>query len=163
VKQWLELSDIEPFWGHVADIQALFTRAVIGSGHCLVYVDSEPVGYVRWRHDDGNGYRGTLLERPLAVGATRIDALVGPRDRRLVGLGSIALRMTWERLDMMQGSTCYFGLASVHQVAAIRAYEKAGFRYHYYHNDVLQGPSVALVRPTEAQAKALLRRDAAVR
>jgi aminoglycoside 6'-N-acetyltransferase len=152
LRQWFELSDIESSFGepdkNVDFVERLRATPGLGdAGNRVVVVGNEPVGYVRWYVAPIECLRGTTFYQGLGADATRIDVLVGPRERRFVGIGSVALRRVREELAMSVGSRSVWGLAGIAHLAARRAFEKAGFRYHYFYDDVQIGPAVAMVRP----------------
>jgi hypothetical protein len=119
----------------------------------MIAVDGIDVGYIRWQSVSRRSTVASLVPL-LNDGGVQIDVLVGPRERRFVGLGSVALRRVRENLDETNAQCCCFGLTSVHHLAARRAYEKAGFLRHYFYEDPSLGPAVAMVcsAPTTTSA-----------
>ena len=146
VQQWFELSDVELSWGSAENNLEFFSKPPEAAEQRIIVVEGADVGYIRWQLIQGEFFRGSESVMPTPA-AVRIDVLVGPRDRRFVGLGSVALRRVRESLASELGPYPCFGLSSVHHLAARRAYEKAGFRHHYFYDDEQMGPSVAMVRP----------------
>jgi hypothetical protein len=151
LRQWFELSDVESSWGapeqNLAFVGQL--RAEPGQGQVgnrVIVVEDEPVGYVRWYVAPVDRLRDTPLFGRLEAEATRVDVLVGPRERRFVGIGSVALRHVREELTLRFGPRSVWGLAGIAHLAARRAFEKAGFRHHYFYDDAQLGPAVAMVR-----------------
>jgi hypothetical protein len=149
VEQWFELSEVELSWGSPESNLRFLHRPTAGAGHRTILVENEPVGYVRWQRSSIEPYRGMTLFDVLGNNAVRIDVLVGPRERRFVGLGSVALRRVREELSSECSGRSFWGLTSIHHLAARRAYEKAGFRHHYFFDHAQLGPSVAMVRPAK--------------
>jgi RimJ/RimL family protein N-acetyltransferase len=147
VAQWFELSDLDPTWGGARQNLAFLATPPVGAEHRVIAIDGQSVGYVRWLPVGAELLEHPMLGRVLAPSATRIDVLVGPRDRRFVGVGSVALRRVREDLAERRGDRGFVGLASIRHLAARRAYEKAGFYYHYFFDDETIGPMVAFVRP----------------
>lgn len=146
VQQWLEMSDVELSWGKADENFALLSAARRDVDHRVILVSDEPVGYLRWRTHAGAPLRGTSVAHVLHDDAVQLDVLVGPRDRRFVGIGSVAIRLAYDEVyEALQPQIC-FGKASVHHLAARRAYEKAGFLHHYFYDDPRIGPAVVMVR-----------------
>jgi len=149
IQQWLEMSDVELSWGKPADNLALLAAPRGDVDHRIVLVSDEPVGYLRWRTRAGAYLRGTSVARVIRDDAVQLDVLVGPRDRRFVGIGSVAIRLAYDELvDALKPQIC-FGKSSVHHFAARRAFEKAGFLHHFFYDDRMIGPAVAMVRHAE--------------
>jgi RimJ/RimL family protein N-acetyltransferase len=145
LQQWFELADVQLSWGPIGKNIEFFTNPPALAEQRIIFVEGADVGYIRWQlvHSLPGCHALTEL---LEKGAYRIDVLIGPRDRRFVGLGSVALRRVREEIAVHFDSLACFGYASVHHLAARRAYEKAGFRNHYFYDDEQGGPSVAMVR-----------------
>jgi aminoglycoside 6'-N-acetyltransferase len=95
--------------------------------HALIDWDGRPIGYLRWRKVSRETLDSlALFEIP--AGSVDIDILIGEADRVARGFGPRALSLLIERLRK-EASVPLVGLTpSVDNVAAQRAYEKAGFR-----------------------------------
>jgi hypothetical protein len=146
VQLWLEMSDVELSWGKADQNIALLASARNDVDHRVILMSDEPVGYLRWRTRAGAHLRSTSVAHVLHDDAVQLDVLIGPRDRRFVGIGSVAIRQAYEELsEALHPSVC-FGKTSVHHLASRRAYEKAGFLHHYFYDDPWIGPAVAMVR-----------------
>jgi hypothetical protein len=149
VQQWLEMSDVQLSWGKAGQNLALLAAARWEVDHRVILVSDEPVGYLRWRTHAGAHLRSTSVAQVLRDDAVQLDVLVGPRDRRFVGIGSVALQQAYDELrEVLHPSVC-FGKTSVHHLASRRAYEKAGFMHHYFYDDPAIGPAVAMLRHAE--------------
>jgi hypothetical protein len=146
IEQWLEMSDVELSWGSAARNIALLAAPRREIDHRVILVSEEPVGYLRWRQFAGAELRGTGVGHLIHDDAVQLDVLVGPRDRRFVGIGCVAIRMAYEELCETSPPAVCFGKSSVHHLAARRAYEKAGFLHHYFYDDPVIGPAVAMLR-----------------
>lgn len=149
VQQWLEMSDVEMSWGKPGQNIALLAAPRRDVDHRVVLVSDEPVGYLRWLTQAGKHLRGTSVAQVIRDNAVQLDVLVGPRDRRFVGIGSVAVRLAYDELSESLAPPVVFGKASVHHLAARRAYEKAGFLHHFFYDDPMIGPAVAMVRHAE--------------
>lgn len=149
IQQWLEMADVQQSWGTVEFNIALLAASRKEVDHRVILMRDEPVGYLRWRPNAGTQLRGTSVAQVIRDDAVQLDALVGPRDRRYVGIGSVALRLAYEEItDALQPRVC-FGKATVHHLASRRAFEKAGFLHHFFYDDPAIGPAVAMVRHAE--------------
>lgn len=146
IKQWLEMSDVEHSWGPAADNVALLAGNRKEVDHRVILLDDSPVGYLRWRTSGGALLRGTAVANVIPEEAIQLDVLVGPRDRRFVGIGCVALRHAWDELAETLAPSVCFGKTSVHHLASRRAYEKAGFLHHYFFDDPAIGAAVAMLR-----------------
>jgi hypothetical protein len=146
VQHWFEMSDIGLSWGRAEANIALLSASQQEVDHRIVLMSGEPVGYLRWRTSAGVELRNTCVAEAIHDDAVQLDVLVGPRERRFVGIGSIALRLAYDEIfARLQPDVC-FGKASVHHLAARRTYEKAGFLHHYFYDDPRIGPAVAMLR-----------------
>jgi hypothetical protein len=149
IQQWLEMSDVALTWGKAEQNYALLSAARRDVDHRVILVSDEPVGYLRWRTQAGTHLRGTSVAQIIRDNAVQLDVLVGPRDRRFVGIGSVAIRLAYDELyEALEPQIC-FGKTSVHHLAARRAFEKAGFLHHFFYDDPMIGPAVAMVRHAE--------------
>jgi hypothetical protein len=149
VEQWLEMSDVQLIWGKAAMNIAMLASPRGDVDHRVILVDQEPVGYLRWLTHGGAHLRATSVAQTIRDDAVQLDVLVGPRDRRFIGIGSVAIRQAHDELcETLAPSVC-FGKTSVHHLAARRAFEKAGFLHHYFYDDPWIGPAVAMVHHGE--------------
>jgi len=147
MEQWFGLSDVELTWGNPDTNLAFFSAPPLGADQRIIVLEGEPVGYIRWQSVRDGEYAGTPFERYFQPAAVRVDVLVGPRDRRMVGLGSVALQRVREELSGSRGALTLFGIATVQHLAARRAFEKAGFLHHVFYDDPRLGPTVAMICP----------------
>lgn len=147
IEQWFHLGDLDLTWGGLRENLEFVAKPPADGGQRVIAVDGELVGYLRWSPLAESWLRQPMLSRVLKGRAVRIDALVGPRDWRFVGVGGVALRRAREELSAAGVVGNYVGLASIRQLAARRAYENAGFYHHFLFDEERLGPLVALVRP----------------
>ena len=99
---------------------------LIGGAQALIIFGGRPIGYMRWRRVSRETLDGVgLFEIP--AGSVDVDILIGEADCVGRGLGPRALWLLVEKLRQ-DASTPLVGLSpSVDNVAAQRAYAKAGF------------------------------------
>jgi aminoglycoside 6'-N-acetyltransferase len=95
--------------------------------HALIDVDGRPVGYLRWQRV-GRETLDALGLSEIPAGSVDIDILIGEPDCLGRGVGPRALELLIERLRDDK-SVPLIGLSpSIDNVAAQRAYLRAGFR-----------------------------------
>ena len=111
----------------------------------IVWVESEPVGYVRWRPVDPAWLRTTVLGGSVPANALEIDVFIGNYERRGLGIGTEAIVRLLHLIREVHGSRCVMARSSVHDLASRRAHEKAGLREHYFYEDPGLGPAVAMI------------------
>ena len=101
-------------------------RRPTGGAQALIIFGGRPIGYMRWRRVSRETLDGVgLFEIP--AGSVDVDILIGEADCVGRGLGPRALWLLVEKLRQ-DASTPLVGLSpSVDNVAAQRAYAKAGF------------------------------------
>lgn len=144
VRRWLRLPDIEAWWGPVSATDAEVTIALSSAySICrIIEVAGEPVGYA---HAADATIWGADLPQDLAPGTWDLDLFVAAEAHRGKGVGQAALALLRDEVfaSTLAGAVCIF--ASVRNERAVRAYEKAGFRWHRVWNDPLSGPSWFMV------------------
>lgn len=148
IQQWLEMADVELSWGRAEQNLALLAAARKDVDHRVILVSDEPVGYLRWIANAGKLLRGTTVAHAVREDAVQIDVLIGPRDRRFVGIGSVAIGLAYDEVREALNPSICFGKSSIHQFPARRAYEKAGFMHHLFYDDPSIGPAVVMLRRT---------------
>lgn len=129
VRQWLEAPHIRRWWGDPEEQFWLTQVRPEGSGHALVCADGEPVGYIRWVRPDRE-----LLDafgmREIPWGSVDLDICIGEQRVAGQGVGTRALQEMMRRL-LLDGTVPFVGMStSYRNRAAMRAYERAGFRNH---------------------------------
>lgn len=145
IRAWLVDPAVQRWWGTLASAEAEFTLAM-GSASALcriIEVDGAPVGYA---HDVDATMWGSALPDGLPAGTWDIDLFVGSPEYRGIGIGQRALRLLTDEVftTTLAVACCIF--ASIRNEAAIRAYEKAGYRWVRIVEDAVFGPSWMLLR-----------------
>lgn len=140
VRGWLALPEIEAWWGPATATQAEVQIAMT-SGHAIcriIEADGEPAGYA---HAVDATLWGADLPQDLEPGTWDLDLFIARPQLRGRGVGAEALRLL--KLEVFSSTmalaVCVF--PSVRNEAAVRAYEKAGFRWKRIWNDPHMGPS----------------------
>jgi aminoglycoside 6'-N-acetyltransferase len=137
--RWLSRADIERWWGPRASTEAAVMLAM-SSEHAIcriVEVAGEPVGYAQaldamlW---------GEALPEGIEPGTWDIDLFIAADTHRGRGIGAAALDAIREEVfaTTLAPAVCVF--AAVANERAVRAYEKAGFRWRGVHRDPRAGP-----------------------
>lgn len=144
VHAWLAMPDVEAWWGPASATQAE-VRIALTSGHAMcriIEVDGVAAGYA---HAVDTTLWGEDLPQDLAPGTWDLDLFIALREQRGRGVGAQALRLLTAEVfaTTMALAVCVF--PSVRNEAAVRAYEKAGFRWQRIWNDPHMGPSWFMV------------------
>jgi aminoglycoside 6'-N-acetyltransferase len=141
---WLGRPHVSRWWGD-AETRGDQMRRTPDAEHAIIAVDGRPVGYLRWKRV-GRGAldRAGLSEIP--EGAIDIDIFLGEPEWLGRGVGSTVLRILLEQRLRREADAPLAGLCtSVENVAAIRAFEKAGFRKLREFEDPIYGRCWLLV------------------
>jgi len=144
IRGWLGRPDIEAWWGPRSATEAEVAIA-LGSEHALcriIEADGVPVGYA---HAVDAQVWGEHLPQELEPGTWDVDLFIASEDHRGRGVGQKALAKLTEEVfgTTLAIAVCVF--PSVRNERAVRAYEKAGFRWKRIWDDPLMGPSWFMV------------------
>lgn len=124
--RWLQSPHVRRGWGDPAPQLTAALDRPEGSGHSLISVDGNLVGYLRWQRVSRVALDVVGLHE-IPDDAVDIDILIGEPDQVGMGIGSRALELLIALLKA-DASVRWAGMStSVDNIAAIRAYEKAGF------------------------------------
>ncbi len=144
IRRWLARPDIQTWWGPVSATEAEVNMA-LASEHALcriIEVDGTPVGYA---HAVDATLWGESLPDDLEPGTWDLDLFIAAEDQRGRGVGQIALAKLRAEVfaTTLAVAVCVF--PSIRNERAVRAYEKAGFRWQRVWNDPIAGPSWFMV------------------
>lgn len=150
IRSWLARPDIEAWWGPRSATEAEVNIA-LGSGHALsriIEANGAPVGYA---HAVDATMWGEELPDDLEPGTWDLDLFIASEEHRGRGVGHVALAKLKEEVfsTTLATSVCVF--PSIRNERAVRAYEKAGFKWKRVWNDPLMGPSWFMIAERPAR------------
>ncbi|KAB2939210.1 MAG: acetyltransferase [Hyphomicrobium sp.] len=140
IRSWLARADIEAWWGPRAATEAEVNIA-LNSGHALcriIEAGGVPVGYA---HAVDATMWGDELPQDLAPGTWDLDLFIASEEHRGQGVGQAALAQLKDEVFGTTLATAVCVFPSIRNERAVRAYEKAGFRWKRIWNDPHMGPS----------------------
>ncbi|MBX9927214.1 MAG: acetyltransferase [Hyphomicrobiaceae bacterium] len=139
IDRWLTEPEIARWWGSRAAAQAAVIAALdapMGLASMLT-VDGEDAGYAH-ALETGNG--GGVPGVAGLEGCYRIDVFVGEKRLRGRGVGVAALKLIVTEVFQTTLAPATISVVSIRNEAAVRAHEKAGFRWVRVVSDPLLGP-----------------------
>jgi aminoglycoside 6'-N-acetyltransferase len=144
IHRWLARPDIEAWWGPRSATEAEVNIA-LASPHAIcriIEAAGAPVGYA---HAVDATFWGEELPQDLAPGTWDLDLFIASEAHRGRGVGQEALALLKDEVfaTTLALAVCVF--PSVRNERAVRAYEKAGFRWKRIWNDPHAGPSWFMV------------------
>ena len=125
IDRWLRSPHIVRWWGSY-DLRAAMPAQRSRDTDALITVDREPVGYVCWQRPSRSELAAAGLVG-LPVNLVDIDILIGEPEFLGRGVAPRALRLLLTRLGSEGVEFAGVGTSTSNR-AAIRAFEKAGFR-----------------------------------
>ena len=144
IRSWLARPEIQDWWGPLSATEAEVNIA-LRSQHAicrLIEVDEGPVGYC---HAIDATVWGEDLPDDLEPGTWDLDLFIASEAYRGKGVGQAALALLKAEVfaTTLAVAVCVF--PSVRNERAVRAYERAGFRWQRIWNDPHYGPSWFMV------------------
>jgi aminoglycoside 6'-N-acetyltransferase len=140
----LALPEIQSWWGPLQTIEAEVLTA-LRSPHAIcriIEADGKPVGY---GHAIDATIWGETLPQDLEPGTWDLDLFIADEKHRNKGVGAAALGLLRDEVfaTTLAMAVCVF--PSIANERAVRAYEKAGFRWKSVWQDPVNGPSWFMV------------------
>ena len=146
IRRWLRQPEVEEWWGPASATTAEVQIAVQSpSALCrIVQSDGVAVGYC---HAIDAQLWGDHLPEDLEPGTWDLDLFIGSAAHRGQGIGLKALDLLRSEVfsTTLAPAVCIF--ASIRNEAAVRAYEKAGFRWQRLWTETGTGPCWFMVAP----------------
>ena len=137
---WLHQPLVQRWWGSLAAAQSEVIAALRSDmGLCsIIEVDGVAAGYAQAQ--DARPL-GPGLPAALTAGMFRVDAFIGDPARRGQEIAQAALHLVAEEVFATTLALAVIVVAPIRHEAAVRAYEKAGFKWVRVIADPLLGPS----------------------
>jgi aminoglycoside 6'-N-acetyltransferase len=127
VRRWLARPDVEAWWGPISATEPGIRLARDGRGLCrIVEVAEVPVGYAQavdialW---------GEQLPTGIPPGTWDLDVFIADERHRGQGIGSRALSALADEVFATTLAPAVSVFVAVRNERAVRAYERAGFRW----------------------------------
>ena len=144
IRGWLERPDIQEWWGPLSATEAEVNVA-LSSEHALcriILAGGAPVGYA---HAVDATLWGEALPQDLQAGTWDLDLFIASEELRGKGVGQAALAQLKDEVfaSTLALAVCVF--PSIRNERAVRAYERAGFRWKRIWNDPHAGHSWFMV------------------
>lgn len=141
--RWFARPHITAWWGDPAHALE-HARECAPESHALIVADGVPVGYLCWHAPPRDEFEAAGLS-DLPRGLVDIDILIGEVPLLGQGIGSRALALLLTRLEGEPGITMAGLGVSMANHAALRCFDKAGFRPYRDFGDPVWGECRYLV------------------
>ena len=149
IRRWLADPEVEAWWGNAASAEAEMNVAMSSTASLCRIVESEaePIGYAQALEI---GLWGEERPAELAPGTWHISYFLNSPQHRGAGFGSAVVALLAAEVFSTTLAVACSGAVSIRNEAAVRAYERAGFRWQRIWSDPLLGPSWLMLkeRPT---------------
>ena len=147
IRGWLKRPEINGWWGSQAAAEAGLSIALeSASAVCrLIVIEGQCAGYV---HAVDAAMWGELPDG-IEPGTLDVDLFIAVPELRAKGYGQAALQLLADEVFSTTLATALSVFVTIKNEAAVRAYEKAGFRWVKVWHDPISGPSwlLTLERP----------------
>ena len=140
IRGWLARPDIEAWWGPRNATEAEVNIA-LNSGHALCRIIEAGGVAVGYAHAVDATMWGDELPQDLAPGTWDLDLFIASEEHRGRGVGQTALSQLKDEVFGTTLATAVGVFPSIRNERAVRAYERAGFRWQRIWNDPHMGPS----------------------
>ncbi len=145
LRAWLQRKDVQRWWGSAAsaeaEIRMVFeTPSAIGR---IVECEGKPVGYA---HAIDATYWGASLPEGIPPGAWDVDIVIADPAHRGRGVGQAALEELAGEVFSTTLAVALCVFVSVRNEKAVRAYERAGFKWKCVWDDPEFGASWMMLR-----------------
>jgi aminoglycoside 6'-N-acetyltransferase len=144
IRRWLARPDVQDWWGPLSQTEAEVAVALESpSAICrIIEADGSAVGYA---HAVDASTWGEDLPEDLEPGTWDLDLFIASEEHRGKGVGASALALLKDEVftTTLAVAVCVF--PSIRNERAVRAYEKAGFRWKRIWHDPATGPAWFMV------------------
>ena len=160
IRRWLAEPHVEAWWGSRSSAEAKVTLA-LGSDSALcriIEADGVAVGYA---HAVDMGFWGGSWPKDLPAGSFDVDLFVGDKAHTGRGIGRQALDLLVVEVFQTTLALACAVVVSLRNEAAVRAYERADFRWVSIWDAPDAGPSWVMLRlrPDSTPPRAASLRD----
>jgi aminoglycoside 6'-N-acetyltransferase len=145
VRRWLTEPHVEAWWGSRATAEADVTLALSSSSALcrMILYEGNPVGYAQAVDVD---LRRETKPADIPAGSYDVDLFVGAKDLLGKGIGRRALDLLTADVFATTLAVACCVVPSIRNEAAVRAFEKAGFRWVAIFDDPINGPSWVMLK-----------------
>jgi RimJ/RimL family protein N-acetyltransferase len=142
IKRWLGRADIEDWWGPSSATEAEVLIALDSSYAICRMIESTATGAAigYGQAIDATTWGGDLPD-DLVPGTWDIDLFIAAEGHRGKGAGAAALQLLRDEVFQTTLACAVAVFPSIANERAVRAYEKAGFRWKRVWNDPIAGPA----------------------
>lgn len=150
IRRWLGDPEVEKWWGNRARAEAEITLAMESpSALCrIIELASQPIGYA---HAVDTGLWDGELPALVPAGCWDLDILIGSPSHRGKGVGRHAVQLLASEVFSTTLAVACCVVTSIRNEAAVRAYERAGFRWAGIWQDPSFGPCWLLLKERPAK------------
>jgi aminoglycoside 6'-N-acetyltransferase len=152
IRRWLADPAVQAWWGNAASAEAEVTLAMdSATALCrIIEVDGSPIGYAQAVEI---GVWGSERPEDVPAGTWDVDLFIASEAHRGQGLAEIALAQLTEEAFATTMAVACCAVVAVRNEAAVRAYERAGFRWVRIWIDPLFGPSWLMLKERPPPAR----------
>jgi aminoglycoside 6'-N-acetyltransferase len=145
IRRWLADPGVQAWWGNAASAEAEINLAL--SSHAalcrIIVCDGTPVGY---GHAVEVGLWDGTRPEDVVPGTWDVDLFIASAEHRGRGLGQAALAELTDEVFATTLAAACCRIVSIRNEAAVRACERAGYRWQRVWEDTLRGPCWLLVK-----------------
>ncbi|MFA5902252.1 MAG: GNAT family N-acetyltransferase [Hyphomicrobium sp.] len=150
IRAWLARADIEAWWGPRSATEAEVNIA-LNSEHAICRIIEAGSAAVGYAHAVDATMWGEQLPDDLAPGTWDLDLFIASEEHRGQGVGQAALGQLKDEVFGTTLATAVCVFPSIRNERAVRAYERAGFRWKRIWDDPYLGPSWFMIAERPAR------------
>ncbi len=145
IRRWLADPEVQTWWGNAASAEAEITLAMSSDASLcrIIACAGEPIGYA---HAVEIGVWGEEQPEDVAPGTWDVDLFIASPEHRGQGAGRRALALLVDEVFATRLAVACCAVVSIKNEAAVRAYEKAGFRWLRIWPDPVIGPAWLMLK-----------------